>query len=433
MSPAFRKSLARLVFPTALACCASAHAQAPAATPPASPPVAAAAPTAKPAKNDYAKPSAWLCRPGRKDACSVDLTTTVVAADGTLTREKWVADRKAPIDCFYVYPTVSADKTPNSDMRAGPEEKNVVLHQLARFGSRCRLYAPLYRQVTLTALRAGMAGKTVAADRELAFNDVADAWSHYLAHDNKGRGVVLIGHSQGARVLTDLVAKQIDGTPVESRIVSALLIGTAVGVPKGAVVGGSFKHMPLCRSATQTGCVISYASFRASAPPPANSRFGKAPEGQVAACTSPAALAGGAGELHAYLSAKPSLSGSSLPPGPWVTPARPINTTFVSVPGLLKAECATRDNASYLAVTVQGNPADPRTDDIVGDIVTAGQVQADWGLHVIDVSLTIGNLLEIVKQQSTSYTAAAAAQAQASKTAPAAAPQRQQGAAKTTP
>jgi hypothetical protein len=45
-----------------------------------------------PAKNDYSKPESWLCRPGRKDACAVDLTTTIVAADGKLTRETWAAD-----------------------------------------------------------------------------------------------------------------------------------------------------------------------------------------------------------------------------------------------------------------------------------------------------------------------------------------------------
>src|SRR6185369_4996733 len=80
------------------------------------------APSASPAaatRNDYAKAESWLCRPGRQDACAVDLTTTVVAASGKLTREDWAADPKAPIDCFYVYPTVSYDQTPNSDMNAG--------------------------------------------------------------------------------------------------------------------------------------------------------------------------------------------------------------------------------------------------------------------------------------------------------------------------
>ncbi|MFN7927992.1 MAG: DUF3089 domain-containing protein [Blastocatellia bacterium] len=151
-----------------------------------------------PAKNDYSKDETWLCKPGRKDACAQDLTTTIVSADGKLKEEKFQASPNAPIDCFYVYPTVSLDATGNSDMTAGPEEQRVIAAQFARFGSVCRPYAPLYRQVTLTALRARMSGKPMAADGALAYNDVLDAWKYYLEHDNKGRGVVLIGHSQGS-------------------------------------------------------------------------------------------------------------------------------------------------------------------------------------------------------------------------------------------
>src|ERR1051325_4465861 len=126
-----------------------------------------AAPAA--AKNDYSNGDTWLCRPGRQDACAVDLTTTIVAADGKLTRETWTADPKAPIDCFYVYPTVSLDPTPNSDMNAGPEEKNVIRSQFARFGSKCRPYRALYRQVPPAALRPVLAGNAAAADRMLAY------------------------------------------------------------------------------------------------------------------------------------------------------------------------------------------------------------------------------------------------------------------------
>ena len=112
-------------------------------------------PAAPPTPNDYADGKNWLCRPGREDACAVDLATTVVAADGKLTREAWTADPKAPIDCFYVYPTVSTDPTPNSDMTADPAELNVIQQQFARFASKCRPYAPLYRQVTLAGLASG--------------------------------------------------------------------------------------------------------------------------------------------------------------------------------------------------------------------------------------------------------------------------------------
>src|SRR5208282_1923032 len=92
-------------------------------------------------KNDYGNGDSWLCRPARQDACAVDLSTTVISASGKLTREDWSANHNAPIDCFYVYPTVSSEPSGNSDMLLGPEEKGVVRAQFARFASVCRAYA----------------------------------------------------------------------------------------------------------------------------------------------------------------------------------------------------------------------------------------------------------------------------------------------------
>ncbi len=356
--------------------------------------------TAAPAapKNDYSKLETWLCRPGlaaSQDACAVELTTTVISEDGRFTRETWAPASNPPIDCFYVYPTVSLDPTGNSDMVAGAEERNVIRSQFARFASQCRPFAPLYRQFTLTALRANTAGKPITADRTLGYNDVLDAWNHYLQADNNGRGVVLIGHSQGSGVLSQLIRNEIDGKPIQSRIISAMLLGTNVTVPKGKDVGGAFQQMPLCRSSEQTGCVISYVTFRSNMPPPEDSRFGRVQgEGMEAACTNPAALTGGKGQLHAYLSA----TGRE-----WVTPAATVNTTYVSVPRLLSAQCVTNDRGSYLEVTVNADPHDPRTDEIGGDVVTNGKVVPSWGLHLIDVHVAIGNLVDIVGKQSKAY------------------------------
>ena len=94
-------------------------------------------------KNDYSKPETWLCRPGGQDACAVDLSTTVVHLDGRMTRESFSPNPNPSIGCFYVYPTVSLDSAANSDMVAGPEERNVVRAQFARFQSVCRPFAPL--------------------------------------------------------------------------------------------------------------------------------------------------------------------------------------------------------------------------------------------------------------------------------------------------
>src|ERR1700730_17876398 len=87
--------------------------------------------------------------------------------------------------------------------------------------------------------RAFLAGRTLAIDLALGYNDVLNAWNYYLEHDNQGRGVVLIGHSQGSLVLTQLIKNEIDGKPLQSRIISALLLGTSLPVPRGKDVGGA--------------------------------------------------------------------------------------------------------------------------------------------------------------------------------------------------
>lgn len=365
------------------------------------------APAAAP-KNDYADAKSWLCRPGKsgsEDACAIDHTTTVIAAAGTVTREPWRADANAPIDCFYVYPTISTDATPYSDMNPDPAELNVIAQQFARFASRCRVYAPAYRQVTLAGLTRGLApGGSAPLDRGLGFDDVKDAWRYYLEHDNNGRGFVLIGHSQGAFVLAELMRQEIDGKPVQARMVSAILAGTTIGVPPGMDVGGTFQRIPLCRSAIQAGCVITFAAFRSNVPPPANSLFGRPPAaGQVGACTNPAALAGGTGDLHAYLSRTGRTITGTTAPKPWVTPEAAIDTPWISVPGLLAARCASNEHANYLEITVRGDAADPRTDDIIGDLGSAARPAANWGLHLVDMNLTMGNLLDVVAQQTKTY------------------------------
>jgi len=365
---------------------------------------------AAPARHvDYMDPASWLCLPGRADACTQPLTSTVVGADGSVTKRTYTADANAPVDCFYVYPTVSRDPGPNATMAIEPAEQNVVRQQLARFGAKCRLYAPMYRQHTLTALEARMTGRPMAAgDPMLAYNDVADAWREYLARDNRGRGVVLIGHSQGSGLLTQLIAREIDGKPEQARLVSAILMGTSLQVPPGADVGGSFKRVPLCHAASQVGCVIAFASFRADSPPPTGSFFGQGrpAEGTLAACVNPAALGGGSGELKAFMPAgEPMIAQAAAAPFSWTNPPEPIATPFVELPGLLSAACVSDAHGTWLAITLHPTPAGRRANDIPGDIVVGGQILKSWGLHLIDANLTIGNLVEVVGAQARAYRA----------------------------
>jgi hypothetical protein len=374
----------------------AAYAQTPAATP--------APPAAELALNDYTDDNAWLCRPGRKgDACDVDLTATVVAADGTFTREPFVANPRAPIDCFYAYPTVSTDPGVNSDMNPDAAETNVILQQFARFASKCRTFAPMYRQLTLAGLRQRLTGGAISFDKGVWFDDVRDAFRDYLKRDNQGRGFVLVGHSQGAYILTELMRQEIDGKPIQKQLVSALILGATFPVAKGQDAGGALKHIPLCRTPGQTGCVVNFASFRSTLPPPANTLFGRATDpAHSGACTHPATLGDGSAPLHAYLSATGRTITGPSAPRPWVD-GKTVDTPFVSVPGLLSGRCATNEHATYLEVTVHGNPADPRIDDITGDLGAPGKPIPMWGLHLVDVNLTMGNLLALVDQQAKAY------------------------------
>jgi hypothetical protein len=340
---------------------------------------------------DYANADHWLCLPGRAgDPCAESLDATSVAADGSTETEAHVADPDAPVDCFYVYPTISGDPTVNSDLVPGPEETNVVKQQAARLTSVCRLYAPMYRQVTLAALF----GSVTSDDppelrREIAYGDVLAAWEHYLATHNDGRGVVLIGHSQGAGILRRLIQERIDGEPLQSQLVAAYLVGTAVAVPEGADVGGDFTDVPACRAVDQTGCVVSYASYAADAPPPDDSLFG-APrtEPGVALCVNPASPAGGAAALSPYWSSDGALLDVT---------GLGVTDPYVTFPGLLTGECVVRNGFSILEVSVSDDPADVRFDTL------DGRLAANWGLHLIDLHLTMGDVVRLVASQRAAY------------------------------
>jgi hypothetical protein len=358
--------------------------------------------------NDYLNPASWLCRPGHETVCTTDQRATVVSADGSTTIKQWKAAEKPEVDCFYVYPTVSFDRSANSDMIPGREESGVAEQQLNRFGSQCRIFAPLYRQVTITALRSIMLGTPMSGiDRELAYRDVRDAWRTYLQHDNAGRGVVFIGHSQGSTVLKRLLAEEIDGKPVQKQLVSAILPGTNLLVPSGKVVGGDLKSIPLCTRIGQAGCVISYVTFRNDAPPPANSRFGRTQvKGMKVACVNPAAIVGGSGLADAYFATGTSALSEQRQIA-WARGAT-ITTPFVQVPGLISAECVDADGAQYLALTVHPGPNHARTDQIPGDVIAGGKVSADWGLHLVDVHANMGGLVTALAAQRRKFAAAEA-------------------------
>lgn len=359
----------------------------------------AAAQDPVPAAIDYGIADNWLCLPGRADSCATPLATTALNPNGYGSTGQAAPAADPPIDCFYVYPTVSRDAGVNSDLVPGLEERATAMVQFARFAGICRPFAPMYRQVTLAGLQSALAGGA-GGDSALAYQDVLAAWRDYLANRNQGRPFVLIGHSQGSIMLSQLLAQEIEGSEAADRMLSALLIGWNVEVPVGKTVGGTFKRTPLCTRVGETGCVVTYMSFRATNPPPPGSLFGRtAAPGMSIGCTNPARLSRTTAPLDSYWYAGP---GSS--PIDWSAQGSPP-TPFLRTEALASAACVTGPGFGYLSVTVNADGSDARTDSIPGDVVVNGSLLPGWGLHLADMNLGQGDLIALVEAQRDAFAA----------------------------
>ena len=358
--------------------------------------VGAAAPARAADDDPYARPEAWLCRPGASDLCAAPVVATVVQSDGSRATRVLKPNPASPIDCFYVYPTVSEDPAGNSGMNSGPGEKRAVAQQFAAFASVCRPFAPIYRQVTIAGVEAVLRHEPLPVDFKIPYEDVLAAWRHYLAHDNNGHGVVLIGHSQGARILARLIANEIEGRPEQRLLGGALILGFDVEVPEGKDVGGTFKAIPLCRAAGQNGCVVAYETFPATSLPLDDSRFTH-PEtpGMEIACTDPVALSGG--RLDPILATQTNLLGEAPPDPGWAAFAKPLDAPFVSLPGIASGRCVEGPKASYLSVSIN-SPSEPGVwpATLPGNLAVDGRLLRSWGWHLIDVNVAMGNLIDFV-------------------------------------
>jgi hypothetical protein len=318
---------------------------------------------------DYSVAAHWVCRPGADAVCTTGLDANIQNADGSTTSLPFTPAADPAIDCFYLYPTVSQEQTQFADLTDSPEIQAETRAQVGRLSSRCRVFAPIYRQATTYGLNHPSSG---TPDFRMA--DVQSAWNYYLQNDNKGRGVVIIGHSQGTSLLQNLIAGSIDGTASQALLVSAFLAGDlSLGVPPGGAVGGTFAHIPTCSDAAQTGCVYVWGSYLAgdtSAPPIfGGARF----NGFVSACVSPAAPAGGTAQLKYY-------HANSKPP-------------WVEALGQLSGVCqADSSGANIFVVTVKpGIFAAANTTTL-----KAAEVAPGWGIHPLDIALVQGNILDVL-------------------------------------
>jgi DUF3089 family protein len=339
--------------------------------------------------------SRWLCKPGRKpDPCKRGLKTTLISPTGEklgVKNPKTHGRRK--VDCFYVYPTVSDQQKGNANLHIDPEERSIALYQAARYSQYCRVYAPMYRQVTLQAILdpSGVTPK----ESQIAYDSVLNAFKKYLAKFNHGRGIVFIGHSQGSFVLRTLLAQEVDpNAKLRSQMISAILLGGNVTVKNGSDEGGDFQNIPACSSQTQLHCVMAFSTYNET--PPSDSLFGRTSSpGQHVLCTNPAALGGGSADLRTIFPSKPFAPHTSIGAATRLVgfPVVDTSTRWVEADGAYNGHCSSANGANVLQIA--GNDGAPTLRAVPN---------ASWGLHLTDANIALGNLVTVVRHEVSAYT-----------------------------
>jgi hypothetical protein len=338
----------------------------------------------------------WVCRPDLPaDACRDNRDATELRADGRQVVVPFAAGTGPTADCFYVYPTVDLTMTPgnHTDFSDTDRMREWTFGQVARFGETCRLFAPLYRQMTF--------GTYFGSDEEhgrrfdLAYADVLASFQWYLAHVDASHPLVLIGHSQGAQMIERLLQSLFDdesdhARALRARLLVAMPIGGDVQVADGRTTGGTFQHIPLCTAPTDLGCVVAFGTFLPKGSK--NPWPGAPPKGKREACVNPAAP----GDEGPHL-----LSGAVYPTHSRYRDGMPgsgiAKTPFVVVPDFYTAQCVDgRDGFRYLAVDEARTPGDARP----------SPVSFDWygwktrlGLHVLDFQLAQEDLIRAVRRR----------------------------------
>lgn len=213
----------------------------------------------QPIEMDYADPAAWSALPTTKDAADLTPHKTTLKDGQT----------EAKADVFFIHPTIFTYKPENefvwnASMKDAAlntlVDSTTILNQATAFNASGRIYAPRYRQAHYHAFVTEFKEDKAAA-LDLAYSDVKRAFEYYLAHENKGRPIIIAGHSQGTVHATRLLKEYFDGKELGKQLVAAYIIGIAT--PKN-----TFTNIPVCSTANQTGCFVAYTTFLRGYLPP---------------------------------------------------------------------------------------------------------------------------------------------------------------------
>jgi hypothetical protein len=200
-------------------------------------------------KPDYSNLNYWAAHPWKKDP-SDSIPKPL--------RKTFIADSSA--DVFFIYPTSLTDEKDirwNADIDDAAinskTDYSSILYQASVFNASCRVFSPRYRQAHLKAFF--IADSISEKYFDIAYEDVRNAFTYYLAHFNNGRPIIIASHSQGTKHAARLLKEFFEGQALQKKLVCAYIIG--LPVPENY-----FTALAPCKDAASTGCFVSWRTYK---------------------------------------------------------------------------------------------------------------------------------------------------------------------------
>jgi len=201
---------------------------------------------------DYSDEAKWAALPHMDDFADL------VPPNSNLREQQ--AD--AHVDVFFVHPTGYMGFSWNADLDSW-SPPHLVARFIANiipfvhaspFNSIGKIYAPHYRE---------MSGLGFRTEREhlrdealnVAFRDVLSSFEFFLDRWNKGRGIILVGHSQGSIHLARLLREKFaNGSALQEKLVAAYLLGASIR-------NQDIPDLNVCAAPEQTRCFLGFNVF----------------------------------------------------------------------------------------------------------------------------------------------------------------------------
>ncbi len=161
------------------------------------------------------------------------------------------------MDGFFVGPTTfhgsaAQFNLPANDPEARRSFFGAINMEKGVYHAKANFYAPYYRQAALNVY--GMDAGAAAPYFTLAYQDVKEAFEHYLKHLNQDRPFILARFSQRADMIVRLMKEKLGGPRLQERLVAVYAVGWRVTAEE--IV--RYPRLRMAREEYDIGVIVSF-------------------------------------------------------------------------------------------------------------------------------------------------------------------------------